>query len=56
MKVKIGDRLPDAKVFIFETDPKEVSIKEIIAEKKQFFLVFPVLSHQLVLKNTYQDL
>ena len=57
MKVKVGDKLPDAKVFIFETDPKEVSIKEIIAGKKNnSFLVFPVLSHQLVPKNTYQDL
>ena len=41
MKVKIGDRLPDAKVFIFETDPKEVSIKEIIAEKKTILFGVP---------------
>ena len=34
MKVKIGDKLPDAKVFIFETSPKEVSIKKIIAGGK----------------------
>ena len=34
MKVKVGDKLPDAKVFIFETDPKEVSIKEIIQTLK----------------------
>ncbi len=34
MKIKIGDKLPDAKVFIFETDPKEVSIKKIIAGEK----------------------
>ena len=41
MKVKIGDKLPDAKVFIFETDPKEVSIKEIIAEKKTILFGVP---------------
>ena len=41
MKVKIGDRLPDAKVFIFETDPKEVSIKEIIDEKKRILFGVP---------------
>ena len=32
MKLIKGDRLPDAKVFIFDNDPKEVSIKEIIGE------------------------
>ena len=41
MKVKIGDRLPDAKVFIFETNPKEVSIKEIIAGKKTILFGLP---------------
>ena len=29
MKVKAGDKLPDAKVFLLEKDPKEVSIKKI---------------------------
>ena len=41
MKVKIGDKLPDAKVFIFETNPKEVSIKEIIAGKKTILFGLP---------------
>ena len=41
MKVKVGDKLPDAKVFIFETDPKEVSIKEIIAGKKTILFGLP---------------
>ena len=41
MKVKIGDKLPDAKVFIFETDPKEVSIKEIIDGKKTILFGLP---------------
>ena len=27
MKIKKGDKLPDAKVFILEKDPKEVSIR-----------------------------
>ena len=29
MKLIKGDRLPDAKVFVLEKDPKEVSIKKI---------------------------
>ena len=29
MKIKKGDKLPDAKVFILDIDPKEVSIKQI---------------------------
>ena len=41
MKVKIGDKLPDAKVFIFKTNPKEVSIKEIIAGKKTILFGLP---------------
>ena len=34
MKIKEGDKLPDAKVFVLEKDPKEVSIKEIIGNDK----------------------
>ena len=41
MKIKIGDKLPDAKVFMFKTDPKEVSIKEIIAGKKTILFGLP---------------
>ena len=41
MKVKIGDKLPDAKVFIFETSPKEVSIKKIIAGGKTILFGLP---------------
>jgi len=29
MKIKKGDKLPDAKVFILDKDPKEMSIKQI---------------------------
>ena len=32
MKIKKGDKLPDAKVFILDKDPKEMSIKQIIGE------------------------
>ena len=32
MKIKKGDKLPDAKVFILEKDPKEVSLKEIVGD------------------------
>jgi len=41
MKVKVGDRLPDAKVFILENEPKEVSIKEIIGEGKVILFGLP---------------
>ena len=41
MKVKEGDKLPDAKVFILEKDPKEVSIKEIIGNDKAILFGLP---------------
>jgi peroxiredoxin len=41
MKVKVGDKLPDAKVFIELIDNKEVSIKEIIAGKKTILFGLP---------------
>ena len=41
MKLIKGDRLPDAKVFIFDNDPKEVSIKEIIGEDKVIIFGLP---------------
>ena len=31
MNLKKGDKLPDAKVFIFNENPKEISIKKIVA-------------------------
>ena len=34
MKLKKGDTLPDAKVFIFDESPKETSIKQIIGEER----------------------
>ena len=34
MKIKKGDNLPDAKVFILDKDPKETSIKKIIGDDK----------------------
>ena len=34
MKIKKGDNLPDAKVFILDKDPKETSIKQIIGDDK----------------------
>ena len=37
MKVKVGDKLPDAKVFLLEKDPKEVSVKKIINGEKTIF-------------------
>jgi len=41
MKIKEGDKLPDAKVFVLEKDPKEVSIKEIIGNDKAILFGLP---------------
>ena len=41
MKVKKGDNLPDATVFILDKDPKEVSIKQIIGERKAILFGLP---------------
>ena len=41
MKIKVGDILPDAKVFILEKDPKEVFIKQIIGDDKVILFGLP---------------
>ena len=41
MKIKIGDTLPDASVFILEKEPKQKSIKEIIGEEKTILFGLP---------------
>ena len=41
MKIKKGDKLPDAKVFILEKDPKEVPIKEIVGDGKVILFGLP---------------
>ena len=41
MKLKKGDKIPDAKVFIFEKDPKEVFIKQIIGDDKVVLFGLP---------------
>ena len=41
MKIKKGDKLPDAKVFILEKDPKEVSIKKIVGDEKVILFGLP---------------
>ena len=41
MKIKKGDKLPDAKVFILDKDPKEISIKQIIGEEKVILFGLP---------------
>ena len=41
MKIKKGDKLPDAKVFVLEKDPKEVSIKEIVGDGKVILFGLP---------------
>ena len=41
MKIQKGDKLPDAKVFILDSDPKEVSIKQIIGDEKTIVFGLP---------------
>ena len=41
MKIKEGDNLPDAKVFILDKDPKETSIKQIIGDDKIILFGLP---------------
>ena len=41
MKIKKGDKLPDARVFILEKDPKEISIKEIVGDDKVILFGLP---------------
>ena len=41
MRLKKGDKLPDAKVFIFDGSPKETSIKQIIGEEKVIIFGLP---------------
>ena len=41
MKLKSGEKLPDAKVFIFDKDPKETSIKQIIGDDKVIIFGIP---------------
>ena len=41
MKIKSGEKLPDAKVFIFDESPKETSIKQIIGEEKVIIFGLP---------------
>ena len=41
MKIKENDQLPNAKVFILDTDPKEVSIREVIGEEKCILFGLP---------------
>ena len=41
MKIKIGDTLPDANIFILDKDPKQKTIKEIIAGEKTILFGLP---------------
>ena len=41
MKLKKGDILPDAKVFIFDGNPKETSIKQIVGEERVVIFGLP---------------
>ena len=41
MKIKEGDIIPDAKVFVLEKDPKELSIKDFIGNDKVIIFGLP---------------
>ena len=41
MKIKTGDKLPDANVFVLDKDPKQISIKKIIAGEKAILFGLP---------------
>ena len=41
MKIKERDKLPDAKVFILDKDPKEISLKQIIGDDKVILFGLP---------------
>ena len=41
MKIKEGDQLPDAKVFMLDTGPKEMLIRQIIGQEKCILFGLP---------------
>ena len=41
MNLKKGDKLPDAKVFVFDENPKEISIKQIVADDRVIIFGLP---------------
>ena len=41
MKIKEGNKLPDAKVFVLEEDPKEISIGQIVGNEKTMLFGLP---------------
>ena len=41
MKIKEGKKLPDAKVFILDKDPKEISLKQIVGDDKVILFGLP---------------
>ena len=41
MKIKEGDQLPDAKIFILDSSPKETSLRKIIREDKSIIFGLP---------------
>ena len=41
MKIREGDKIPDVKVFILEKDPKEISIKQVVGNKRVILFGLP---------------
>ena len=41
MNLKKGDKLPDARVFVFDENPKEISIKQIVADDRVIIFGLP---------------
>ena len=41
MRIKTEEKLPDAKVFIFDKEPKEISIKQIVGDDRVIMFGIP---------------
>ncbi len=41
MRIKKGDQLPDTKIFILDSSPKEISLRQVIGEEKCIIFGLP---------------
>ena len=56
MNLKKGDKLPDAKVFIFDGNPKETSINQIVAGRDTGWTCKGKVSGHNIYKTSYTSL
>ena len=57
MKLKINDQIPDTDIYqLVNGEPQKNKIREILGEKKLFYLDYLVHLHLLVRNFTYQVL